>query len=149
MVAEEAEISVNSVTTPKHRVAKDALCRHRCRCKYTEHGNRRYGITVFRIPLSEYHIRKRPSSLRDILCILRDFGGGDRITLWCCRPYTTFACITYRLQHEAGRCYLVVTAQTAWFRIAFVHWHFTRSAGPESNAHAHCYILNAQSQSTI
>jgi hypothetical protein len=149
MVAEDADISVNSVNTPKHRVAKDTLCRYRCRCKYTEHGNRRYSITVFRIPLSEYHTHNRPSSLRGILCIFHDFGGGNLITLWCCKPYTTFACITYRLQHEAGRCYLVVTAQTAWFRIALVHWHFTRSAVPESNVHAQGYIWNAQSQSTF
>jgi len=47
MVADDADISVNSVTTPKHRVVKDVLCRYRCRCKYTEDGNRRYSITVF------------------------------------------------------------------------------------------------------
>jgi len=94
---------------------------------------RRYSITVFRILLSEYHIHKSPNSLRDILCILHDSRGGHCIPLRCCKPYTTFACITYRLPREAGRCYLVATAQTAWFRIAFVRCHFTWSAGPDSN----------------
>ena len=133
MVADDADMSVNTVTTPKHCVVKDALCRYRCRCKYTVDENRRYSITVFRILLSENHIHKSPNSLRAILCILHDFHAGDCIMLRCCTPYTTFACSTYRFQHEAGHCYLVATAHTAWFRIAFVHWHFTWSAGPDSH----------------
>jgi hypothetical protein len=81
MVADDADMSVNNVTKLEHRVVKDALCRYRCRCRYTEDGNRRYSITVFPILLSEYHIHKRPRSLRDVLCILHDFRGGDCITL--------------------------------------------------------------------
>jgi hypothetical protein len=85
-------------------------------CRYTTDRNRWYSIILFRILLSKYHIPKITDSFSDILRICYNFRGENCVSLTRCTPYITFACITYRLQHEAGR-YLAATA----YRVPFVH----------------------------
>jgi hypothetical protein len=124
-------MSVYSGTTPKHRVVKVALCNGPCAdTPKTEIDDTASYIFVY------YCLNTtclRVLTVSEILVFFTTSAEKTLISLTRCTPYIIFACITYRLQREAGRCYLAATTQTGGFRVPFVHWYFTWSAGPDSN----------------